>query len=133
MPSTDPTQPPVPEPEDRPQAGPPPAGGERTAQQAGAPSPVVDSRARRRRPRATVAGRVWIAIATAVLVLVLLIVFIAENTHDAKISFLGASGHFPIGLALLVAAVAGVVLTLLVGSTRILQLRREVRRHSRNP
>ena len=82
-------------------------------------------------PRATVAGRVWVAIGGAVVVLVLLIIFIAENSNDVTVSFLGANGTLSLGLALLIAAVAGVVITLLAGSTRILQLRREVRRHKR--
>ena len=64
-------------------------------------------------------------------VLVLLIIFIAENSNDVTVSFLGAHGTLSLGLAMLIAAVAGVVITLLAGSTRILQLRREVRRQKR--
>jgi uncharacterized integral membrane protein len=82
-------------------------------------------------PRQTLAGRVWVTIAVAVILLVLLIIFIAENSHDVTVSFLGAHGTLPVGLMMLIAAVAGVVITLLVGTTRIVQLRREVRRHSR--
>lgn len=81
--------------------------------------------------RATAAGRVWVAIAIAVIVLALLIIFIAENSRDVTISFLGAKGTLSLGLALLIAAVAGVVITLLAGTARILQLRREVRRRGR--
>ncbi|MGH2843302.1 MAG: LapA family protein [Solirubrobacteraceae bacterium] len=73
----------------------------------------------------------WIAIGVAVVVLVLLIIFIAENSQAVTISFLGAKGTLSLGLAMLIAAVAGVVITLLVGTARILQLRREVRRHAR--
>ncbi len=82
-------------------------------------------------PKATVAGRVWVAIGIAVVVLVLLIIFIAENSRDVTVSFLGAKGTLSLGLAMLIAALAGVVITLLVGTTRIFQLRREVRRHRR--
>ncbi len=82
-------------------------------------------------PKATVAGRIWVAIGVAVVVLVLLIIFIAENSHDVTVSFLGAHGTLSLGLAMLIAAVAGVVITLLAGTARILQLRREVRRHRR--
>lgn len=84
-----------------------------------------------RPPRSTVAGRVWVAIGIAVVVLVLLIIFIAENSADVTVAFLGAKGTLSLGLAMLIAAVAGVVITLLAGTARILQLRREVRRHSR--
>lgn len=82
-------------------------------------------------PQATVAGRVWVAIVAAVVILVLLIIFIAENSQHVTISFLGAHGHISLGLAMLIAAVVGAVITLLVGTTRILQLRREVRRSGR--
>ena len=76
----------------------------------------------------TNAGRVWVAIAVATVLLILLIIFIAENSESVTVSFLGADGRISLGLALLIAAVAGAVVTLLVGTARILQLRREVRR-----
>jgi putative membrane protein len=82
-------------------------------------------------PKQTFAGRVWIAIGCAAVLLVLLIIFIAENTRSVTISFLGAHGHISLGLALLVAVVAGISITLLVGSARIIQLSLEVRRHRR--
>jgi uncharacterized integral membrane protein len=82
-------------------------------------------------PRATNAGRVWIAVAVATILLILLIIFIAENSRSVRISFLGINGHIAVGLAMLIAAVVGAVVALLAGSTRILQLRREVRRHRR--
>ena len=80
-------------------------------------------------PRQTLAGRVWVAIVCAVILLVLLIIFIAENTHRITISFVGLHGHISEALALLIAAAVGIVITLLVGSTRILQLSLEVRKH----
>jgi uncharacterized integral membrane protein len=63
--------------------------------------------------------------------IVLLIIFIAENSGSVTVSFLGAHGKISLGLAMLIAAVVGAVVTLLVGTTRILQLRREVRRNVR--
>ena len=83
-------------------------------------------------PRATNAGRVWVAIAIATVLLILLIIFIAENSGSVTIAFLGAHGHISLALALLIAAVVGAVVTLLVGSARILQLRLEVRRGRRS-
>lgn len=82
-------------------------------------------------PRATNAGRVWMAIGIATVLLILLIIFIAENSGSVTISFLGAHGHISLALALLIAAVAGVMVALLAGTARILQLRVEVRRHRR--
>ena len=63
--------------------------------------------------------------------LVLLIVFIIENGQHVKVSFFGATGHPPLAIALLIAAVAGAVIVLLAGSVRIMQLRLATRRHQR--
>jgi uncharacterized integral membrane protein len=61
-------------------------------------------------------------------VLILLLVFILENTQRTKISFVGISGHMPLGVALLLAAVAGALIVGIVGAARILQLRHRLRR-----
>jgi uncharacterized integral membrane protein len=74
---------------------------------------------------------VWVSIGFAVILLVLLIIFIAENSRKVTISFLGANGTLSLALAMLIAAVAGALITLLVGTTRIVQLRREVHRQHR--
>lgn len=62
------------------------------------------------------------------IVLILLLVFILENTQTVKISFFGVSGHLPLGVALLLAAIGGGLLVGVVGTARIIQLRRHVRR-----
>ncbi len=82
-------------------------------------------------PQATLAGRVWVAIAIAAILLIALIIFVAENSQKVTISFLGAHGRISLALAILIAAVAGVLIALLVGSARILQLRLEVQRRRR--
>ena len=66
----------------------------------------------------------------ALIFLVVLLVFIFQNLHNVKISFFTASGSFPLALALLLAAVGGALIVLCLGSIRILQLRRTVRRRS---
>ena len=78
--------------------------------------------------RATNTGRIWIAVGIATILLILLIIFIAENSADVKISFLGAGGKISLALALLISAVVGALVAVLVGTARILELRREVRR-----
>ncbi len=65
----------------------------------------------------------------AAVVLLLLLVFILENGQRASISYFGAHGHLPLGVALLLAAVAGVLLVSIPGTVRIIQLRRTARRH----
>ncbi|MGA7416867.1 MAG: lipopolysaccharide assembly protein LapA domain-containing protein [Acidimicrobiales bacterium] len=79
----------------------------------------------------TRAGRLWMALLPALIFLVVLLVFIFQNLHNVKISFFTASGSFPLALALLLAAVGGALIVLCLGSIRILQLRRTVRRRSR--
>ncbi len=70
----------------------------------------------------------WIAVAVLGVVLVLLIVFIAQNTRETTVAFLAWEGEVPVAVALLAAAAAGLLLTVLAGTLRILQLRRRVRR-----
>ncbi len=82
-------------------------------------------------PRASGAARLWVSVALATALLVLLIIFIAENSKQVTVSFLGIHGHISLALALLIAAVVGAAVTLLAGTARIMQLRREVRRHKR--
>lgn len=70
----------------------------------------------------------WVGMVGAGVLLVLLVVFIAQNTDDVQISFLAWDGSAPLAVALLVAAVAGILITAVVGTLRIWQLRRRVRR-----
>ena len=65
--------------------------------------------------------------ALAVLLL-LLVIFIAQNTQSVEVSFLGWNGEAPLAVALLIAAIVGIVLAVFAGSLRIVQLRRRVRR-----
>jgi uncharacterized integral membrane protein len=62
------------------------------------------------------------------IVLILLLVFILENTESVKITYFGAGFHLPLGVALLLAAIGGALLVGIVGTARIVQLRRHVRR-----
>jgi uncharacterized integral membrane protein len=83
-------------------------------------------------PRSTIAGRFWIVLGGAVVVIILLIIFIAENSQRVTVHFLGANGTISAALALLIAAVAGAIIVLLVGTVRILQLRGEVKKERRH-
>jgi uncharacterized integral membrane protein len=68
------------------------------------------------------------ALIAGAIVLILLLVFILENTKSVKISYFGAGFHMPLGVALLLAAIGGALVVGIVGTARILQLRRSVRR-----
>ena len=62
--------------------------------------------------------------------LILLLVFILENTESVKIAYFGVGFHLPLGVALLLAAIGGALLVGIVGTARMLQLRRHVRRRA---
>jgi uncharacterized integral membrane protein len=79
----------------------------------------------------TRAGTAWVLACVAAVALLALIVFITQNVHPVEVSFLGWHGQFPLAVALLAAALIGTVLTLILGSTRILQLRRTAVRSRR--
>ena len=64
-------------------------------------------------------------------ILLLLLIFILQNGTQVSVSYLGMHGHLPLGVALLLAAVCGVLLVVLAGTARIGQLRTTARRHRR--
>ncbi|MFB7908330.1 lipopolysaccharide assembly LapA domain-containing protein [Kitasatospora sp. NPDC056076] len=69
-------------------------------------------------------GAAWVGIALFSVVLLLLLIFILENGHQVDVTYFGFHGHVPLGIALLLAAVFGVLLIAIPGTARILQLRR---------
>jgi uncharacterized integral membrane protein len=74
-------------------------------------------------------GSLWVASVLFAVVLLLLLIFVLQNGQDAKISYFGAHGSLPQGVALLLAAVFGILLVALPGTARIIQLRIRDRRH----
>jgi uncharacterized integral membrane protein len=81
-----------------------------------------------RKVRRTRFSGLWVGATVAALVLLVLLVFIIQNSQTVNISFFGAHGHLSLGVALLLAAIAGVLLVAVPGYGRILQLRRALRR-----
>jgi uncharacterized integral membrane protein len=74
---------------------------------------------------------VWVAMGFFAVVLLLLLIFILQNGTQVNISYLGAHGRMPLGVAMLLSAVCGVLLVVLAGAARISQLRTTARRHRR--
>jgi uncharacterized integral membrane protein len=70
----------------------------------------------------------WASVWTATVVLIAFIVFILQNTRGVQVSFLWLHGTLPLAVGLLIAMVAGIMLTLVLGTARITQLRRLARR-----
>jgi len=70
----------------------------------------------------------WAAVIVAAVVLIFLLIFILQNMTTATVNLLGFSLSMPLGVAMLFAAIAGAILVALVGTARILQLRRYAKR-----
>lgn len=73
-------------------------------------------------------SRAWTRLLPALIVLVVILVFVFQNPKDVKVSLFTFSGTVPLSVALLGAVVLGALMTLALGSLRILQLRRQVQR-----
>ena len=119
--TTDPQPAPAPQPTETPSGQPGPE------QVAPPPShPLPQHRIKRTRT-----GGIWVAVGFFAVILLLLLIFILQNGQKVDISYLGMHGHLPLGVALLLAAVCGLLLVVLAGTARIGQLRATARRHRR--
>lgn len=76
----------------------------------------------------TRAAALWSALIAGFLVLIVLLVFITQNTESIPLTFLGWHWSLPTGVAILLAAVGGGLLTALAGTARIYQLRRAAKK-----
>ncbi len=76
----------------------------------------------------TRAGAVWSALTVGFLILIVLLVFISQNTTSPQFAFLGWRWSMPLGVAILLAAVFGGLITVLAGTARIFQLRRAAKK-----
>jgi uncharacterized integral membrane protein len=83
------------------------------------------------KPKHTRISGLWVAVGFFAVILLLLLIFILQNSRTVDVSYMGAHGHLPLGVALLLAAVSGVLLVVLAGAARISQLRTVARRHRR--
>lgn len=77
----------------------------------------------------TRAGALWVALTGGFLVLILLLIFITQNMAPATFAFLGWRWTLPGGVAMLVAAIGGGLLTIAVGTVRMVQLRRAAKKN----
>jgi uncharacterized integral membrane protein len=72
---------------------------------------------------------VWTSLTAGFLILIVLLIFITQNTSSAQFAFLGWHWSLPLGVAILLAAVSGGLITVLVGTARIYQLRRAAKKN----
>ena len=95
------------------------------------PGPAAPPPLPQHKIRPTRLSGLWFAVVFFAVVLLFLLIFILQNARAVDISYLGMHGHLPLGVALLLAAVCGVLLTILAGAARISQLHAVARRHRR--
>ena len=111
----------------QPEPAPPPQAAPPAAPPAAAPPPLPPQH----RIKRTRTSGIWVAVAFFAVILLLLLIFVLQNGTQVSVSYLGMHGHLPLGVALLLAAVCGVLLVVLAGAARISQLRATARRHRR--
>ncbi|MBO1769994.1 lipopolysaccharide assembly LapA domain-containing protein [Agrococcus sp. TF02-05] len=78
--------------------------------------------------RQGISGATWVALILGTVILVLLLIFILQNNEPADFAFLGLDFSLPLGVAMLFAAIAGVLITALLGSVRLFKVSRRVRK-----
>ena len=71
----------------------------------------------------------WWALIVGSLALIVLLIFITQNLNETTIHFLGWQWSTPVGVAFLVAAIAGSLITVMTGTARMMQLRRAAKKH----
>ncbi len=77
----------------------------------------------------TRAASLWTSLTAGFLILIVLLIFITQNTVSAQFAFLGWHWSLPLGVAILLAAVCGGLITVLAGTARIFQLRRAAKKN----
>jgi uncharacterized integral membrane protein len=86
-------------------------------------APVITDTTNLAHDRRSRVGTTWVMLSAFVIILLLLLIFILQNSKSIKIHYLGLAGNIGFGVAMLLSAVVGSIMTLLVGSVRILQLK----------
>ncbi|MCB1264885.1 MAG: DUF1049 domain-containing protein [Mycobacterium sp.] len=77
----------------------------------------------------TRAAALWSSLILGFLILIVLLIFIAQNTAATPFTFLSWHWSLPLGVAILLAAVCGGLITALVSAARMFQLRRVAKRN----
>jgi uncharacterized integral membrane protein len=109
--------------------GEPPAGSVPAARSA-QPPPGLTSTGKVRRTRVSAW---WAGLIIAAVILIALLIFIIQNSSRVSVQYLGAHGSVSLAVALLLAAIAGVLLVAIPGTARIVQLRRALKKNAGAP
>jgi lipopolysaccharide assembly protein A len=128
--TTEPQPAPTDAPPDQPRLDTPRAAPEQPAPEQPAPEQPAATLPHHTIRRTRISG-LWVAVGFFAVVLLLLLIFILQNGTKVDVSYMGAHGHLPLGVAMLLSAVCGVLLVVLAGAARISQLRATARKHRR--
>ncbi len=90
------------------------------------PAPGMNQKGKVRRTRASAW---WIGVIIAAVILVALLIFIAQNSAKVTLHYLGMQGQVSLAIALVLAAIAGVLLVAIPGTARVIQLRRALKKN----
>ncbi|MGW0044553.1 lipopolysaccharide assembly protein LapA domain-containing protein [Rhodococcus sp. NPDC003348] len=112
---------------DRP-AAPVPSPPDQPSVPAPTPSPEVEAVRRHTSLGHTKAAATWTGLVIGVLVLILLLVFILQNLDSVTLNLFLWEFSLPLGVSLLLAAIAGALIMALAGGVRIVQIRRLAKR-----
>jgi uncharacterized integral membrane protein len=93
------------------------------------PPAKVDSAPPESAVKFTRTAGLWSFLATGFLILIVLLIFITQNMASGDFAFLGWHWTLPLGVAILLAAVCGGLITFLAGTARIYQLRRAAKKN----
>ncbi|MGZ4521329.1 MAG: LapA family protein, partial [Mycobacteriaceae bacterium] len=93
------------------------------------PEGTGSARARKGPLEVTRTASAWIGLVVGALILILLLVFVLQNNENTKLSILVWDFTLPLGVSMLVAAIAGALIMALAGGARILQLRKAYKNH----
>ncbi len=70
----------------------------------------------------------WVGVIVGAIVLILLLVFILQNLDEQSTRLFFWTVNLPQGISLLIAAIAGALITAVIGGARMFQVRRAVRK-----
>lgn len=95
-------------------------------------TPTEGSRTRRPQPAADtksgMSGGVWVSLILGAIITVMLLIFIIQNNTASQFQYFGWTFSLPLGVAMLLAAIAGVLVAGIVGSVRIFVLSRKLKK-----
>ena len=114
-------------------------GGDQPTQQSPAPAPGPAPSAPVEQQRHTqdipatetkggLSGGVWVSLILGAVITILLLVFIIQNNSTAQFQYFGWEFQLPLGVAMLLAAIAGVLVAGIIGSVRIFILSRRLKK-----